>query len=268
MNGLLPAEISPLVSLVGVIALGSVFAIISNNVIDRIPRSQSVVTPGPYCKSCAATLMWKDLIPIYSYLRSRGKCPYCKNPIPLRNLVVDLGELAWVAVFILKFGWSYQAFLEMLFGMGLIAVIVIQKESRRLSDLVLLLMGMLTVIYLLAFHSEEFPLAAASCAIGGGILIAYNLLAVVGGARPRPDKSEIKFGAILGLFLGFPEVILSVFIAVFAGATLGSFRIRFMKVQYQSSVPAFPILMAASGLVSILFGQEILGLYETLVVQG
>lgn len=266
MNGSLPFEINLLVSLLGIFVLGSVFAIISNSAIDRLPKSQSIITPGPYCKSCAAILTWKDTIPIWSYLHSKGKCPYCGNPIPFRNLVVEIAEFAWVALFIIKFGWSYQAILEMMFGMGLIAIIVIEKEQRQISNLILLLLGMLSIMYMLAFYPSQFPTAAASFFIGVGMLLCYNILKIAVKARKRIDFSEIKFGAILGLFLGFPEVVLCIFLALFSGAAFGSFKIKFLKEEYQSAVPPFPMLMAATGLATILFGNEILTVYEKLVM--
>lgn len=266
MSGSLLLEISTMGSILGIIILGSIFAIISNSAIDRIPKNQSVTNPGPYCKSCAAKLLWKDLIPVVSYIRSKGKCPYCSSPIPLRNLIVDVAQFLWITIFIVKFGWSYDALLEMMFGIGLIAVIAIEKENRRLSDMVLLLLGTLTVIYLLAYKSDEFPSAALSFVIGGGILLLYEMLTILARARKHIDLSEVKFGAILGLFLGLPQVALCVFLAIFTGAVLGSFRIKFLKSDYQTSIPAFPILMAASGLVTILFGQDILVLYDKMLM--
>ncbi|MFQ6675709.1 MAG: prepilin peptidase [Fidelibacterota bacterium] len=254
-----------MVTVIGILAVGAVFAIVSNSVIDRIPQSQSVIWPGPYCRSCAATLTWKDIIPLYSYIRSRGKCPYCGSPIPVRNLVVEVAEISWVALFVIKFGWSYQALLELMFGMGLIAVIVIQLESRRLSDLVLLLLGMLTLIYLLAFKSEGVPMSIASLGMGGGLLLLYNLLSVVSGARSRMEVAEIKLGAILGLFLGYPYVLLCIFLAVFGGASLASFRIKFQKVDVRESIPEFAVIMATAGLVTVLFGQDLMALYRLII---
>jgi leader peptidase (prepilin peptidase)/N-methyltransferase len=265
MSGLLPAGINMVLSIFGIVAIGSIFAIISNCTIDRIPKNQSVIFPGPYCKSCAAKLLWKDIIPIWSYIHSKGKCPECENPIPLRNWIVDIAEIMWVAIFITKFGWSYKALLEVMFGMGLIAVIVIEKENRQLSNLILLLMGMLSTIYLLAFKPTEFPTATASFFIGAIILLAYNLLKILTKARSCIEFSEIKFGAILGLFLGFPQVLLCVFLSLFIGATVGSFRIKFQGKKHQSAIPDFPLIMAFPGLATILFGQEMLTTYEKLV---
>lgn len=262
MSGFLSSGINIVISILGIITIGLIFAIISNSTIDRIPKNQSIINPGPYCKTCAAKLFWKDLIPIWSYFHSKGKCPYCSDPIPQRNLIVDFAQVGWVAIYITLLGWSYQAVLEMVFGMALIAIIVIEKENRRLSDLILLLLGMLSVIYLLSFQPSNFPMSVIAFLVGGIILGLYNGLKILTRTKSHIDIAEIKFGAILGLFLGISQIVLCVFVALLIGAIGGSFRIKFMAKDYYSVVPEFPLLMAVAGLITILFGQEMLILYH------
>jgi prepilin signal peptidase PulO-like enzyme (type II secretory pathway) len=178
---------------------------------------------------------------------------------------VDISEIVWVGVFVLKSGWGSQAILELIYGMGLIAIIVIKKENRQLSNLMLLLLGMLSVIYLLAFMPKEFPLATVSFLVGAAILFIYNLLKILVKASPHMDFSEIKFGAILGLFLGLRQIILCLFLALFAGATIGSFNIKFRRNNSKNLSPDFSMLMAASALATILIGQDILNVYTNLI---
>ncbi len=174
------SHLSPVIeiflSLAGILAIGAIFAIISNNAIDRIAKNQPLTTPSPYCQTCAATLQWKDMIPIVSYLIAKGKCPYCGADIPRRNILIEISEIVWVGLFIMKFGWNYPALLEMLFGMCLIAIIVIEYERRVLSESLLLFLIMLSTIYILAFKHTEFPQAISSMNIGTTILITYILL--------------------------------------------------------------------------------------------
>ena len=146
--------------------------------------------------------------------------------------------------------------------MVLIAIIVIEKENRRLSDLILLILGMLSVIYLLSFQPSDFPMSVIGFLVGGIILGLYNGLKILTRTKSHIDIAEIKFGAILGLFLGISQIVLCVFLALLIGAIGGSFRIKFMAKDYHSAVPEFPLLMAVAGLITILFGQEMLILYH------
>ncbi|MCF7798025.1 MAG: prepilin peptidase [Lentisphaeria bacterium] len=261
MTGLLSPGIETLLSLLGVWIAGSVFAILSNNSIDRIPRHQSLVSPKPYCRSCATALSWQDLIPVWSYLRHHGKCPYCGAQWPKRQIITEILEIAWVAVFILRYGWSYPAFITMLFGVGLIVIIIIELESRVLPDNLLLGMGALGMIYVLAYSQPEFPYALASLVVGALVLIVYNLLRSLLPGEQRADFSEIKFAAVLGLFLGLPKLLLAILLAWFIGSILGIFGVYKLQKSSQQFLPRFPALLSTAGLVVILFGNDILNLY-------
>lgn len=265
MIGSLPSGTSLILTVLGILAIGSVFAVIGNSAIDRIPKHQSVIQPGPYCRSCAARLMWYDLIPVWSWIfRLRGKCPYCGDKMPVRNLVVDIAIILWIGAFILKFGWSYDVMLRLTFGVALVTIFAIQMENRQLSTMILLLMMMLGMVYLLAFDQGNFPVATISFFVGAAILFLYNLLKIVSRIRPDIDFSEVEFGAILGLFLGLPQIVMCVFLAILTGAVVGSLRIKILGIDERTAVPDFPMLLAGSGMITLLFGPEILNLYMNL----
>lgn len=62
-----------------------------NVCIDRLPRGQSLLHPRSHCPACKTPLATRDLVPVLSYLRLRGKCRYCSAPIPKRVLFVEAG---------------------------------------------------------------------------------------------------------------------------------------------------------------------------------
>ncbi|NQV37053.1 MAG: prepilin peptidase [Candidatus Marinimicrobia bacterium] len=264
LNHLHPA-IELLFSLIGIIIIGSAFAIISNNAVDRITKNQSMIYPGPYCPSCAVAFMWKDLIPIISYLINRGKCPYCNSSIALRHFIVDVMGILWVSLFIIRFGWNYSALLEMLFGMCLIAIIIIELENRVLSDSLLLFMGMLGSIYVLGFNQSAYPVAIVSMVVCTLVLIGYNLVKILTLKRTKFEITEIKLGAVLGIFLGFPYILLCVFLAWLIGAIWGSFNIKFFKKNIDQFFPRFPAFLAISGLIILLFGGNLINSYLNLI---
>ena len=48
-----------------------------NVLIYRLPREKSVVSPGSHCFCCGTPLRARDLVPVFSYLLSGGRCRYC-----------------------------------------------------------------------------------------------------------------------------------------------------------------------------------------------
>ena len=265
MSGSLSPGTDTLLSLLGVWLIGSALAILTTNTLDRIPRHQSWTSPKPYCRSCAAALKWTDLIPVWSYLRSHGKCPYCGEPWPRRQIIIEIAEIAWVAIFIARFGWSYPAIITLIFGVGLIVITVLEFESGVLSDLLLVIMGSLGVIYILAFQRTDFPNALTSLTAGGAVLFIYNVLRKFLSARHRADINEIKFAAVLGLFLGLPKILTAILLAGLLETLWGVIYTYMLTREPQIWTPRFPALLSLSGLFVILYGDNLIGLFQGIV---
>ena len=255
-----------MLELFGIIALGFVFSILSNNTIDQTPKKRTYSTPTPYCPSCATKLVWKDMLPFWSYFRSKGKCPYCNAPLPLRNLIIDCLGLVWVAFYILKFGWSYEGTMAMLYGMALIGIIFLTQEKRELSDSLLMIMGMLAVIHFLAYNPDRFPEAALSMIFGIAALALYNLVKIFTTNDSTFELTEIKLGALLGLFLGMDLGLVALFFALAIGAVLGSINVKYFHKRAEDALPQFTELLATAGLIAILWGRDIIDFYRTLMM--
>src|SRR5512145_1253058 len=88
--------------------------------IDRWPRGEPFVRGRSYCIHCGRTLEWRDLIPIASWIISRGRCRHCGAPVSTRHPMVEgsalavavwseavlQGPLSWIGMF---FGWILLA---------------------------------------------------------------------------------------------------------------------------------------------------------------
>ena len=57
----------------------------------RLPNNESIIKPGSHCEYCQHPLKWYDLIPLFSYIISLGKCRYCHKKISfllIKNLMI------------------------------------------------------------------------------------------------------------------------------------------------------------------------------------
>src|SRR3954463_7171009 len=90
----------PLAFALWVFATGAVVGSFLNVVIARVPKGQSIVSPGSRCPRCGNAIAWYDNIPIVSWILLRARCRKCGQPISSRYPMVELltGVLA-VAVF-------------------------------------------------------------------------------------------------------------------------------------------------------------------------
>jgi leader peptidase (prepilin peptidase)/N-methyltransferase len=82
--------------------LGLVVGSFLNVCIDRLPQNKSIAYPPSHCEACQHKLAAKDLIPVFSYLRLRGRCRYCQASIPRKLLWV---EIATGLIFAFLYWW-------------------------------------------------------------------------------------------------------------------------------------------------------------------
>lgn len=69
--------------------IGTLFGSFFSLATYRLPRHQDIVVKRSYCPTCKHRLEFFDLIPILSYVLSRGKCRYCKEKISSRYLLLE-----------------------------------------------------------------------------------------------------------------------------------------------------------------------------------
>ena len=93
------------------------------------------------CDSCGHVLGLRDLVPLFSFLLSRGKCRYCGAPIPLSCLAAEELEALAFGALTLRFGPTPQ--LGMLLGAAalLLLLSLIDWKEHILPDRLLLVLG-------------------------------------------------------------------------------------------------------------------------------
>lgn len=89
-------------ALVGFV-LGGVFGSFGTMLAYRLPRRLSIIQPRSHCPSCQTVLTPRDLIPLFSWLLSRGKCRHCGAVIGKQYFYIELAcsilyALATVAI--------------------------------------------------------------------------------------------------------------------------------------------------------------------------
>src|SRR3954454_14650649 len=78
--------------------LGAAIGSFLNVVVYRLPRGESLVSPGSRCPSCEAPIAGYDNVPVVSWFVLRGRCRRCGAKISARYPLIELGTaLAFVA---------------------------------------------------------------------------------------------------------------------------------------------------------------------------
>jgi len=257
------------------ILLISLFAIMGllvgsflNVCIDRLPQNKSIAYPPSHCEACQHKLSTKDLIPVFSYLRLRGRCRYCQASVPKRLFWVELATALIFALLYWHYGLSVDLGVMAFYACLFIIIFVIDLEHGLIlnkvvypSMVVALLLALLPQSWLtqVTWLTQVIEPGIASAALGGAIGFAiFLLIALV--SRGGMGWGDVKLAALIGLATGFPLV----FVAIIMGAILGGIvavpLLIAKKRNRRETVPFGPFL-AVAAMVTLLLGSNILNWY-------
>lgn len=76
-------------SAIWITALGAAIGSFLNVVVYRLPLGMSLVRPKSRCPACGASIRASDNVPVLGWLRLKGRCRNCRNPISVRYPLVE-----------------------------------------------------------------------------------------------------------------------------------------------------------------------------------
>lgn len=244
---------SDLLSWIFVPLLGAVVGSFANVCILRWPRGESVVCPSSRCLECGQSLRWWDNIPLLSFFILRGRCRFCQAPISLQYPLVEGVAILLAVGLYLFWGWTVPFFVYFYFVISLVIIVVVDARHQMIPDL-LTLPGIGVGLFSSFFRPNILPLdAGIGCFVGGGFLylvaFAYRRIRGVEGL----GGGDIKLLAMIGSFLGWRGV----FVTLFLGSLFGSLAGLYLWVRhrkgFQTAIPFGPFLSIAA-MLTLLWG--------------
>lgn len=248
-----------IVVLAGVI--GAIIGSFLNVCILRLPKEESVVHPPSHCPRCGAGVRFYDNVPIVSWLVLRGKCRSCSNPISWQYPVIELATAilwAWMA-------WRFSAPLEILnaalFLTLLLGIAMTDAREYIIPDEFSL--GGLAIGLALSLRLGLPGLvnAAIGAAVGFGVLWAVAALGRRMFGKEAMGGGDIKMMAMIGAFLGWQGV----FLTIFLGSVLGTLIFGPMALSGRKKEVPFGIFLALGAAVMFLWGSPLIDWYRGFV---
>jgi len=235
-----------------------------------------------FCPLCKHELAWQDLIPVFSFIFLRGKCRYCREKISLQYPLVELAAgiifllvfLPWcneftpVNLLSLWYFWIISCFLIVIFVYDLKHYIIPDKIIYP----AIIIAGIFNLQFLISEEgSAPFftfaPINGSSVfnySILAAILVAAFFLVIVLISRGKwMGIGDIKLAFLMGLFLGWPHILVAFFSAFFIGAIIGVGLVLSGKKTLKSEVPFGPFLVTGT-FIALFWGQEIIDRYLNL----
>lgn len=250
--------------------LGACLGSFLNVCIYRIPREESVVSPGSHCPRCNHAIAWYDNIPLVSYLVLRARCRHCGETISLRYPIVELLMAVLFLLVWLKLGtadtavrplalapvttfWLIPIYWLAVFGLALGTFVdidhMIIPDRVSLGGIVL---GLAFSTCVPAMHPHQatfyggFGAAVMGAVAGSGLLWGVAILGKLIFRKDAMGMGDVKLLGAIGAFLGWRAVLFTVMASSFVGAIVGLALVALRKKEMQSRIPYGPYLALAA----------------------
>lgn len=220
---------------------------------------QSVVRPRSRCPKCGKEIAWYDNLPVLSWLFLRGRCRGCGNSISVQYPVVEIVTAVIWAFMAARYGPTVEALRGALFGTILLGIGMTDARAYIIPDEFTLGGLAIGLAFSLTGGAAAFIHAAIGAAVG------FFLLWGVGAAGTWLFKQEamgggdIKMMAMVGAFLGWKGVLLTIFL----GALLGSLIFVPMHLAGSRKLVPFGIFLALGAAAAWLVGPAIYAWYAS-----
>ena len=244
--------------------LGLVLGSFLNVCILRWPRDESVVRPPSRCPGCGSGIAWYDNIPVVSWILLRGKCRKCGERISVQYPLVELATgllWAWMA-------WRHGVTLEALrgatFGTILLGIAMADGKFYLIPDEFTLGGLAIGLAFSLAGGLPSLGEAVLGAAVGFGLLWLVGILGTLAFKEEAMGGGDIKMMAMVGAFVGWPGVLLTIFL----GALLGSVIFVPLALAGRKKHVPFGVFLALGAAAAWVAGPSLLAWYRDTFLLG
>jgi leader peptidase (prepilin peptidase)/N-methyltransferase len=236
--------------------LGAALGSFLNVLVYRLPRGESLVTPGSRCPSCSTPVRHRDNVPVLAWVWLRGRCRDCRDRISPRYPLIEAVTAALCVGVVLSRSGAAGIALGLETVLVAVPVALIDAEHHVIPNRIIAPAALLALALGIALDPSGEPSRLIAAAVAGGAFLAVALLV------PRGmGMGDVKFVGLLGLLLG-SAVAPALLIALLGGALVGGVVAarRGPDDRRGTGIPFGPFL-ALGGVAAVFWGQTIVEAY-------
>lgn len=253
--------------------IGSAVGSFLTVVIDRIPRGESIFLGRSHCENCQKLLGPLDLIPLLSFFLLHGRCRYCKAEIgwhyPFIEAVTGIAFVA-VGLMIVTAGGSVThlvdslGYLYLLFLLSSFIVLFFVDLFYGIIPFFIMVLISLTTAgwYLLSmFYSFSYSPLSSSFVTGliaGFCAFLFFFLLFLVTRKKGMGFGDVVYAAFMGFFLGFPGIVIGLYVAFLTGAVVSLILVVARKRAFKGGAIPFGPFLVTGTVVALFFSNVIL----------
>lgn len=230
----------------------------------RRAHGESVLRGRSHCGSCGHVLAARDLIPVVSYLVSRGRCRYCGAKIPGDALAAEAAGAASFFAVTLRYGLSPELIMWLALAALLLLLSLTDYMERRLPD-VFLALAIANRLAFLPFLGD--PVGKLPGMLIGAFSVSLPLLLAVLAmdrllGRETMGGGDIKLFFVLGLYFPWIQMLFLLLISCILGIAGG---LRSLRRAPGEGIPFGPYISAAA-MITMFVGEPVTAWYLGLLL--
>jgi len=242
------------------IIFGAIVGSFLNVCIYRIPKGESIIFPGSHCPHCQRSIPFYDNIPLISYLLLRAKCRHCQGQISLQYPLVEGVTALSSFLLFTKFGLSWGYLFYFSFVASLIVITVIDLYYQIIPDVISLPGIGIGLLASLVLPKMTFLNSLLGALLGGGSLFLVATLYHWLFKREGMGGGDVKLLAMIGAFLGWRAVILTILLSSLIGSISGIIIMVAKGKDFKYAIPFGPFL-SLGAVISLFYGEKIIVWY-------
>ncbi len=203
--------------------LGSVMGSFLNCVAWRIVQGESWVSGRSHCDSCGHVLEPRDLVPVISWLFTRGRCRYCGAKVSARNPATEIGCAVLYVVILWRYGFTFQT-LEMC---GLASVLLVASltdlDDYLIPNGCIIAAVVIRAVYLVVcalLGQDVGPVVRESLIGAVAVTVPLLILVLIMDrvlGKPSMGGGDLKLFAVAGLYFGWRQCLFLIIVACLLG---------------------------------------------------
>ncbi len=201
----------------------------------RLPRGEPAagkwLGPRSRCPSCKTKLRTRDLVPVFNWLLTRGKCQHCGVRISPNYFFIEFTITVLSALLYVRFGFGQEYLLLMILQVCLVILTSTDWLHKKMPDAVFIVMIMAGLMYRTLADKEiyglvmSFMLSVYACY---GFKLWYER-----NKRKLKRYEYLKLICVAAVWLNISEMLVMLALAGCIGALLWLYRRQSsMRVRY------------------------------------
>jgi leader peptidase (prepilin peptidase)/N-methyltransferase len=221
-------------------------------------NGQGLISGRSECPKCGHQLRWYENIPLISFIFLKGKCRYCQKPISVHYPLVELSTGILFALTYQQIGSnSLFSILYSLFSIScFMAIFLSDFLYFTIPDEIVLPAIGISLLKILVVGHLPGRQAGWSLIIPGLLSALFFFILVLVTKGRGMGLGDVKLAGLMGFFLGYPKIVVALYLAFLTGAIVGVILIISGKKRLGEHIPFGPFLTTAA-IISFFWGDLI-----------